>query len=579
MNDKEFDDILKLKLGEHQVTMSGDEWELMHNALNEASDFDQLFKEKLQEYPIAYEPASWDSLASKLDHLSDANIDENEFDQTLANKLSNSTVAYKESHWQILKEKLEFQKERKQKIVITKITEVAILALLLFSFLTIQPFERFSKPHKSTIASIHQESNTLETLNQISAEGANVDATVNILVHNENGNQGELNQNEYKTNLLSHSLENLQETPVQNNFSNSNQADQFSSDNVINKKQIQATETAVDETFDNQTQQHNSTPQKQFPSIQEIIKISPIIRPTVFNEVKQQYNSHQASPAVVTNSTVVQDNPRSADIGFSETESIQFASLGKLEGGIESNRESKLLSDPNLAPWIIVNKSKKKGQSWIGIIASLDYNIIDRPLNFKLFLAPEKFGAYGTSFGVQYARTKGHNEFVMGMVRSVKSYDPKQNEVFNVNSSLYNRDFVRQAFDLLQIPIHYKRHFGKLDKTHLYAFAGLDMNFIMLTKFTFENKLLDGEIREDEVISKKSRFDDTVLNKGLFQGGDINKNLFLTADIGFGVERRINNQSFFMETHFKKNVFASQLGPNKENLNSLSFNIGSRIKI
>jgi len=582
MSDKRFDDILKQKLTEHKVKMSGDEWNLMHDILNEDSDFDQLFKEKLREHPMAYEPGSWDSLVSKLDGINHSEMDEKQFDQNLANKLSSSTITYKESHWQILKEKLEFQKELKQKIVITKVTEVAILVLLLFSFLTIQPFERFTKPSKGPVAIKLDQS-----INTHSSESVLVKADEAVVVLNDS------NESILKESFVDEAIV-KDKSEVQKAISNdapvvfSKLTSPLSSIvklptvnpslKIISQEVPIQLKNTLDESdvkvFD--PFEHSNTKEgfiEQFPVIQKIIN------PDKTEINKPFIESTQKSITAIPNPVkALMDHPAS-DIVHSALKNIHFASIGQRESILKSSKETGLLAEPKLAALIPIKSPKKIGQRWIGIIASLDYNIIDRPLNFKLILEPEKFGVYGTSLGIQYAHTKGHNEFGIGMVRSVKSHDPNQNEVFNVNSSLYNRDFVKQAFDLLQVPVHYKRHFGNLEKIHAYAFAGLNMNFIMFTKFTFENKLLDGEMREDEVISKKSSFDDTVLSKGLFQGGDINKNIFLTADIGVGIEKRINNKNFFVETHFKKNVFASQLGPNKENLNSISFNVGSRIKI
>jgi hypothetical protein len=69
---------------------------------------------------------------------------------------------------------------------------------------------------------------------------------------------------------------------------------------------------------------------------------------------------------------------------------------------------------------------------------------------------------------------------------------------------------------------------------------------------------------------------------GLLEGGAFNDNAYLTGNLGFGVERYINDRwSLFLQPTYQYSLhyFREGLGPNRDQINSLSFLFGTKVRM
>ena len=64
-------------------------------------------------------------------------------------------------------------------------------------------------------------------------------------------------------------------------------------------------------------------------------------------------------------------------------------------------------------------------------------------------------------------------------------------------------------------------------------------------------------------------------NPGIFQGGTFADNRFMTVDAGLGIEWKVSERSrLFINPVYKHMLSTTGIGPNQDNINSLSFRAG-----
>lgn len=113
MKDKEFDSILKSKLEGKQSSLNPDHWSKMESSL------DQLFPEE--------------------------ELEEKAFDQEISDKLKQVNTSYKESHWLSLEKRMAISNAMKTQIFVTKISEISIILLLIFTFFNLHLDQKYNQ--------------------------------------------------------------------------------------------------------------------------------------------------------------------------------------------------------------------------------------------------------------------------------------------------------------------------------------------------------------------------------------------------------------------------------------------------
>ena len=104
----------------------------MNSLVNEDSNFDDRAKELLNEYDAPTIGSSWALMEQKLNA-----IQGDTFNEEVKEKLEDLEVTYESSTWPVLSEKIDKANKLRRKIVITKITELAVLVLLLITAVNI----------------------------------------------------------------------------------------------------------------------------------------------------------------------------------------------------------------------------------------------------------------------------------------------------------------------------------------------------------------------------------------------------------------------------------------------------------
>lgn len=521
MSDKRFDKILQDKLKGHQISFDGSRWEDMEKALIEADD---------------------NSLV----------------DTEVRNRLKNHAVPYQESHWQILKSKLELEKKLKEKIYLSKVAEAAILILIIVSIVHLNPQKRFTKK-------------------QTAQKFVSAIPTDNTDVHSfEQSNTLPEKATSLSHNTLSEATTNSQireAASFQVMYQNATSEDGNSN------------HQSFGEFYDNQI---SNTPHNTKPSEQSINSAN--------ESVDAADNRIQASANLLQGQATAQQTQRQPIASaVLATKSLDAAAMRSTKAQLVMNDENRSITEPefiakhisaealgieHLQPMFDIALASRFNttEKWLGVMTGVDMNIIRTPIDANFFKVPRNYSVIGVNTGANYSVQTGRNELSAGISYSIKEYDPNIVEQVKVSSSYYSRDYTLERYNIVHVPFQYKRHLGDNHKVHAYVFGGVSANFVLYTDFEQQDNLKRGQPRSKQNVDFKATFKDAGLN-GLLEGGFYKNNIYFSADIGTGLEKQINRIKLFVESQYKRNLFASHLGPRKVKLNSLSFNVGAKYRI
>ncbi len=560
MSDKRFDDIIKKAIDQHRQSYDPSHWEQMNQLIDgqlpptpdpQKDQFDQLLKGKLEGHQVQYNENSWLNLQSTLEN----EINDQHVDHEVRNRLKHHTVQYRESHWQILKAKLELEKELKKNIFWTKTSEVAIIALLLLSYMHLGPYVNEAEPSPKTFAALPL---------QIESDGS-------------------VDKSSHGT-----SDEKMPYLPMTNHRSAAALLPAASSGTASTAlKAAQAdVPMIVEETNNSQSSAVNGRQQTvtnfntHLPADwqEELVKNNGI--PDSF--LKSKAKTYDQAPAKLKDKVEDLISPPRMLYQDQEAESMKTAKQShELPAIIALTQELHLLDSRNnhLNATPVLAKINQKPERWVGVSTGADLNIVKTPIDIDFIKEPRDFVTTGLTNGINYSITKGQNEFFTGIYYSVKIYDPKIKEQIEVNKSYYIRDHVQEKFQIIHLPFQYRRHIGNPDKLHTYLVGGLAVNGVMYAEYSYDDLLKRGDPRPDYALNQAARYRQADFHKGLLDGGHFKHNFYLTAQVGLGIEKRINRMKVFFDAVYKNNLLSTKLGPRDVKLNSVSFNIGTRYKI
>lgn len=574
--------------------------------------FDRLLQDKLKGHRISFDGSRWEDMEKALNDSEHVNL----IDTELRNRIKDHKYPYKESHWEILKRKLELEKELKEKIYISKIAEVTILLLLLLSVVNLK--DSFIPKNNSSNNVSEQFVAVEDKTNHVSSDIL-VPSNLHITqTHSETETRPET------INTQSPRIVNKENTTFQDNSSNPTISQDESPDQSTQTVSVLELSTTSDERIvvptsngvekqelrtNNRHESFGQIGADQFdtelqhaedrPSSTDLLDQQTQVN--IEKAAEESAKTEQVQKVIATTET----KPISSRLDIQENSILTKTNVNRIvhSGTSMPDLNSKLL-DMNLAREIEIasldddNQSvfnadmamaqpRKKKERWIGAMAGVDVNYVRSRININNVSGPRNFLVLSMTTGANYSIKKGKNEFFTGVGYSEKFYDPNIVETVVLpstansieSSSYYSRDYTLEHYDIVHVPAQYKRHFGASHKLHAYAFVGAAINFVIYTDYEQQDNLNRGQPRPKRLVDQKSSYKSTDFSDGLLEGGFYKDNIYFTADVGVGLEKQIRRTKFFFESQYKKNLFASQLGPRKVQLNSLSFNIGTKYKI
>ena len=212
----------------------------------------------------------------------------------------------------------------------------------------------------------------------------------------------------------------------------------------------------------------------------------------------------------------------------------------------------------------------------------MNYNAIqvNTPNDLILQLPGYTQISHGYGGGASLSVAKGDNELELGITYNKYMYYPKKYPVQAGNSKFY---MDKISYDIVGIPLAYKRKLKDNNHWNIYAKAGISANAIFNSEYRFveENNDVNSPYslqKFAEELQKDKNFKNTAYfqkeyKKGIMDGGKINSNFYLSLNAGFGVSHKLHDgYAVFLET--KADIPFNKFGPNNDQLKTLSLKMG-----
>lgn len=527
MENSQFDKIVKATLQKLEVPYDADQWKRMEQTLDadkttqgvEGEDsFDAFISGKLEGLSITSAAMpDWNRMEEALDK---AEMPNTVFDKEVKARIYDIKPTYQPSHWELLAERLRRQKAIKESLFKNKISEFTLFILLLINFYNYFP-DYQAVPYQTAD----------------SAEIASLPIAEEIPVINQVVEISE--------------PKNSETIPL----------------SIAVKEPLSTTTSLPPTTID---QSSNTT---LFISDNSLF-ISPVLEVVDINGVSSQPSREQTDFGI--------DGKKGLTIRVPEmTKHLDY--LGLTNASFVETLPS--LKAASLATASIVplecttcNRYKIPARFRFGIVAHVGGTSAVR--TGKPFLSnsalTQKGSGYGGGFtlGFKYSRA----EIETGLIYAGKSYAVNIDEFYKNGNGVNRKQFKGINLQTLQIPINLRYNFNVSDKGkwHLYAQAGINMNVILRAQYDFVDRQANSRSITAS-IQDRSSFNESSYNQGIFGGDTFKENRFFTLNLGVGAEYYLSPKfSIFMQPDFHYYTSQARIGPNRDQINSVSVSFGVR---
>ena len=463
--------------------------------------------------------ADWSLFEEKLEASELSELEE--IDQLAIENLSQYEAPYQSSHWSLMLKRIEEEFTLRGKLYKYKVAEIALMLLLIFTVINLQPLDYFPIKFGQKKQNIKSE---------INAQNSDTQPL-------ENQNLIPQNNEEQKD------LTEKAAVPIADNSVQKSASDKIYSNNnsKINSSQITDNQIVIDDMIERRS-----------------MIDAPSQLPNNFNSVESQ------SKNTLANNLGSKDENRTVPM---------IGSLMALEISVLNE------DDPDFE--LPEPKIEKIKPLWrIGTFSAIDANHVYTPAD-RTFPSPAYTsiaGGYGggISIGMKLRRWV----FESGGQYSFKRYIPQPvgNEPFKP-SKLFTEDFKGVQLDLLQIPLNIQYHFIGRGKWRMYLNAGASVHMILSPVYELERNWLaapipfEGEC--DTCLPNVKEFPE-----GILEGGSFKENSYGTANVGLGLERYFNPRwSIFMQPTYQHYITKQGVGPNDDKIYSVSFLLGTKVSL
>lgn len=599
---KNFDDIMKNKLKGLSVDASPSDWIMMERMLEwegltqegdvtDETTFDEIAHDKLNNVPTNGLVPDWNRMSSLLDEMNEEpSIEPSEFDQAIDNRIKHTAVGIDMAVWDrmepildadravvvsdldaVAKDKLtqisdiqpawnsmdaKINRELflPESIVKYKVLEIAMILLFAFSlsqFPLEEVADRISEHNIATSTQksripIVEEEKTITTIAPAKVDNSEVITSVSEEVIPSG------------TEIIT----------------------------TIETKSVASLPTEEVETTSPKTAADQSNFAWQFPPtftqlIEELrAKPSFSISENVFSQVLSPVDLPRytgfSSPFEL--SDIFSGNEIGVDAMNTNNSSLAFAHID--EPRIEA------ISHPTARPSVddedIAVKQRKVGLI-LGMFTGSDYNEIVTP--FDPLLAREGSTQWNVGYGggISLGMRFKNWELETGAVYASNQYQPS--EIYEIYSGSITSGYSVFTLsdielDIVKVPLNFRFNVNLWEKWKVYALSGATMNMVIQSEFKTDDVFLGPSSITTQSTSSSSAISQKDFREGILEGGSFNDNSFFTANLGFGVERTLNNNwSVFAQPTYQRQIFSSGIGPNQDRYNSVSLLLGTRVAL
>ncbi|MEM0995256.1 MAG: outer membrane beta-barrel protein, partial [Bacteroidota bacterium] len=473
-------------------------------------DLDKIIGDKLGNLDVPYRAGSWDALEQKLD----ATNAEESFDDNVRRKLSDIEMSYQPTYWNLLAHRLEQESVLRHQLIRYKASELLLVFLILITF--VQFFPNKTSKYEA-----------LEATNIANKEQITFSPTIS-----------ESNQ--------------LTETDVP----------LTTSGNIF----VPPTDDAA----------------------QAFLANSDVPNRTIIPLVALEENQAELIASnKVTDHSIESIKARLTEIGISNSEGLIAA--------LAVDEDIPLLENDLLAQ-ITITKTpfKKKKHFRLGIYANSNVDHIKTPYDEIFDLDPRSQNALGYGGGISFGWRGRRMEIETGIAYNRKRYAPTDNSAVRYGDKI--EDLINMEIDVVQIPLQLHYNFLQKEEWHFYATAGMSLNLAVQSNYDVyaapaqalnvytgahsqqkvilsqnQQKLFDAN-SEPSPNPKSYQLRQKKFSDGLFHGGKFKDESYYTFNLGFGIERELDERfSLFAQPTYRHDIYSISggLGPNKDGISTM----------
>jgi len=567
MNNEQFDRILKQKLERIRGEYEPGSWDALDSKLDaerqpEDAAFDEAVGDKLSSVNPGYNPAHWELMESALD--SDMPVSDEKFDEYLASKLAAVEGADPGNSWSGLERKRSERQAKIAGIVGMRIVEVLCLLLLICYWPVSNP-------------SIPNEAETSREESQLQFAG--LDRLRYEDISDREFAETESSQNRSLP-LSSDIPEDKSQAMLQRAENNAGSATKPNLLPTGDQRPVVSAMTPGD-VNNSMSVANNMRPDHKtaLASVDRVATIPAHRVPEAASTVESTSKAHGHELGDKFSSASVSKAIFSANALDMTKDHLSTTGMGvkRLHTSYQEIKSLDHNAQVAIDDWVhavpVTRKSLDRRKLSFNPYISADFNAIhsyprinqlDETSLRHLTLTP---GA-GLGLGFHNGPWSVHT----GLAYAYRFYDPNIQEKFGSINGYQVLNFNKVALHMIQLPIslHFKIHEGM--KFNYYLTGGASLHVILRQDY---DKPKEG-VSE---IHSLTTITEPVLDQyrsGNFLGR-FHEVSYVTADLGFGVERKLNEDLFLYVQPIYQHMFGAGVGPNFDIIHTFSLQLGLRM--
>ena len=545
MENRKFDDFIKQSLehldGGKYIPM---DWSSMNEQMNTDS-LDDAMKGSLENLEgAAFVPMDWNMMESKLDAaMSDAEIDPQMediyLDAIAYDHLKNMQPAYNHEHWEMMSARLDEEYAYRRKVFVTKLFEVAIVLLLVWTAFNYFPNKKTPTPSSPFPIAVGTDTNS----------------------------------NQYNTNYLSTDL---------------------NEQSLLDNKSVVSFETTIPASIQDEGIKRIIN---ELPAL--VVKTNPINQnaftsiptpPTSDNKITETPFSNNANSINLLNNKTQKATflPLEKTLTLDEDEMLKEKLIVQISP-IPSIMNSILVMDelskgPFSLDQIIKKKKLRTHEVFFSMYSSADLNFVDSDFYNNNKREWDVYQRYRYGYGGGFALGFQLKRFLVETGISYNFVSYKQREEANIIGSFTSGYLEEQWYDaelnMVQIPLNIQYSFLVKRKWRMYSLTGVSINMALQNNYNFQLEDKENSSSRSISLNESEIANEASLYKGILEGGGLRENSYITANLGFGVERKFTYRwSLFLQPIYRRHFLIDGIGPNEDRIHSSSLRFGAKVKI
>lgn len=499
-----------------------------------SDQLDHIVKDKLNQFRVSYNPKHWAQFEQMLDKQEGGVpiIDNRALDEVVFDKLHNVKAGDRAAHWDKLAARMNEQVDVRQRLLLHKLMESALILLLILIVARQLPLHSPVSPAPEKPIAQQQHAPTLHA-NKTSAE---------IPANND--------QTDLKATIeLLSSSSTLKETTY-------NQTNKYT--DITNTSEEKKTASIVEKEASNTT----FTP-------------TTFASPTLSKSILPKPISKQEPIAL------------KSDKEFADYQSVVPHRL-ELLNALEQIMLSELEHNAQPGYVELISPIQPRTNWVVSMFGSGDYNQVITPRSTDADRIYEKWLRYapGYSGGITAGLDFGRWEIGGGAIYMAKKYERRP--IVYLGGSFFDPYYEGEGLkyielNMVQLPLYFRYNFIHHDKWRAYATMGFALQVNFQTNYYYADaNAFDTDLPRPLPRPDQAHLQSETLPGGWLDGGSLWQNGYISGNVGLGLERYITGRwSVFTQPtyHHSLNYFTQGIGPDKDRLNTMSIFAGVRVRL